>query len=288
MNRKSLQSYRWFCRNSLAKAVGPLFPGAAALVLFLGGCSSEDGVRVGVDFSRSPRWEYLFDVEVGGRFVDHDSTRTFSNGAVCRLLGTPRKGEPSALDLRISKVVIKSTILDSGECRNLTHQFENASLEIELDFGTVTVMDSVDVPVVRIGEWDLFRTFVRVVPSLPGRRMKLGETWEREKAIPLATTMGRAIGHLYQTFALDSMGTGVNRDCAYVSWKFTYRIEPLEKDSAGAFSVLPLLGTGTGLAVFNVSHKYLASAKVHFKVPRPHEGLDISWEETVSLRLKDG
>lgn len=256
-----------------------------ALPLLLA-CGGGDGIRLRVDYSTRPVWNYRFSADVTGRLTEADSTRHFSNTASCLLVGEGRKGSPAALDLRFRDVTVISTLLDSAECRNLERQFEETALGIELANGVVDIFDTLAVPVVRIGEWDLVRTFVRAIPSLPGMKVVAGEGWEREKTVPLMTSLGRAAGHLYQSFVLDSVAEGGTD--AWVSWRFTYRIEPLDADNASLFPLLPLAGTGTGQAHFSLAGNYLESVQVTFRVPRSHEGPDLSWEENLTLRLIDG
>jgi hypothetical protein len=126
-----------------------------------------------------------------------------------------------------------------------------------------------------------------VIPSLPASGVRPGATWAREREIPLITTHGNAVGHLYQSFVLDSVSRDTeNNVLAHVSWEFSYRIEVLEDSDLGLLAEAPRMGSGTGYAVFNTTDKFLGASSIVFTVPRRHKPeLDISWTENAKLTL---
>jgi hypothetical protein len=134
-----------------------------------------------------------------------------------------------------------------------------------------------------VGEWDLSRSFLKVLPALPEKPVRAGERWERERQFPLETNHGKAIGHLYQLFTLDSLSGDNVAKKAYLSWLFKYLIEPLSTDSI-FLEKLPLNGDGNGRAVFDLDSKTIEVAHASFST-QSESSSDITWMETVHLEM---
>jgi hypothetical protein len=171
--------------------------------------------------------------------------------------------------------------------QNLTEQAKGVRLTCALNDGMIIPEDSSSLPLVRIGGWDLFKDLAKTVPALPKVKVRVKTTWDREKTIPLETNHGSAAGHLLQSFWLDSLYTD-NRNVsrALLRWKFTYRVEFKDLDTAGLLDNMPTKGSGTGTSAINVTGKTLESASVNFVVPAPDKGeFRISWREDIELKL---
>jgi hypothetical protein len=245
-------------------------------------------VTLQADFSAQQHWKYRMHVQINGNFLHNDSAANFSNTAQCLLTGSPVASQPSSLIFSLSNVSIASSVIDSAEILNLEKQFENLQMVYFGSSGELAPVDTATVPIVHIGGWDLYHTMARLVPALPQQAVQVGAQWERERQIPLASTVSKGIGHLYQSFRLDSLSSsaGGNQD-AYLSWKFSYRIEYIGKPSSPVADDIPLLGNGTGNAIFNVTGKYLVKAEVAFKVERNKQSaLGMTWSEHATLTLE--
>ncbi len=262
---------------------------ALAACILAAGCGNSGKVRLSVDFSKHVRWRYSVSAVINGSISSADTQRTFTSAAACTLSGTPDAKNSTVLHASVTGVSISSNILSEAETRNLREQAQSARLSCRLADGIVVPEDSSAMPVVRIGEWDLYKDLAKTVPALPKIAIKPGFSWERIHDIPLDTKQGNATGHLFQSFSLDS----VLRDdkgpaTAVVSWKFTYRIEFGGRASAGLYASVPSAGSGSGRAVLDVRNKCLKRAQMHFDVPSATQGMfRISWNEDIDLGLME-
>lgn len=251
------------------------------------GCADHASVRLSLDFSKQSAWRYTLNAVVNGSIASRDTQRTFTSTAHCTLDGTVDPSHPKVLHAAVSSVSISSNILGEAEVQNLTEQAKGVRLICALNDGMIVPEDSSALPLVRIGEWDLFKDLAKTVPALPIVKVRVGSTWDREKTIPLETKHGSAAGHLLQSFSLDSLySDNRNMSLALLRWKFTYQLEFKRLDTDGLLDNMPSKGSGTGNAVINVTEKTLESASVHFIVPAASEGdFRISWREDIELKL---
>jgi hypothetical protein len=260
----------------------------AVIACFLwAGCGNSGSVRLSLDFSKRPEWRYAVSATINGSIVSVDTQRTFTSAAQCTLSGRPDTKNPALLHASVASVSVSSTILGDAEIQNLKEQARAVRLSCALADGAVVPEDSSAVPVVRIGEWDLYKDLAKTVPALPKIPIRPGSTWDRERTIPLDTKQGNALGHLFQSFSMDSLRTNGSGDViAVLSWKFTYRVEFKDRDTSGLYGGVPSAGSGNGHAVVNVTGKSLERASVHFDVPAATHGMfRISWREDILLNL---
>jgi len=180
-----------------------------------------------------------------------------------------------------------STILGKDELDNLTQQAREVKLLCDLGKATIVPDGSTDLPLIRIGEWDVFTDLLKALPALPNMNVKKGASWDREKTIPLDTRQGKATGHMYQSFKLDSIYLSPKKHIlAHILWDFTYQIDIHDRDSLKILDRMPSRGVGKGQAFFDVTEKRLDFARASFSVPQANEGLyKISWNEIISLRF---
>jgi hypothetical protein len=165
-------------------------------------------------------------------------------------------------------------------------QSREVRLACNLQDGMIAPEDSTALPLIRIGEWDVFKDLAKTIPALPKIAVKPGATWDREKAVPIDTRYGSAMGHLLQSFRLDSIALPASgKRLAHVGWTFTYLVEVRDRDSNGFLDSMPSKGNGTGRALINLNDKTLETASMSFSVAAPAEGTyRISWNEDISMR----
>jgi hypothetical protein len=249
-------------------------------------CTHDASVRIGVDFTSRVQWRYAASVDISG-FAANAAGRTEYTGAlICRLTGAPRSTEPQRCDLSASDCRVSSDFLNEAQIRNLVEQFQRARYILDMNTATIAAADTTMLPVFMIGEWDLFRSFAKALPALPGTPVSAGSSWEREKTLPIGTVYGNAAGHLYQRFTVDSVyRRGDDATMAAVSWTYSYRIEPEKSDTAGMFAKIPLAGKGRGAALFNIAKKCLESAQVSFETDTA--ATKAGWRENVALKLEE-
>jgi hypothetical protein len=250
-------------------------------------CADKESVRLTIDFSTRSEWRYALCATVKGSIVSADTQRTFESAAQCTLRGKPDTLIPSILHAVVSSVTISSDILGEAEIRNLVEQAKGVRLTCAITDGMVTPEDSSTLPIVLLGEWNLYKDLAKTIPALPKIKIRPKSSWDREKAFPLETKQGSAVGNLYQTFSLDSLYRGEG-DCTFalIRWKFTYLVTLKDPDTTGLLFNIPLKGTGTGSAVVNVTGKTLERASVRFFVPASNNGtFKLSWKEEIELTL---
>lgn len=262
---------------------------AMGLVLALGfGSCSHNATRLEVNFLSRTQWVYALKVDVNGSLPMGDSVHGFENHATGFLVGEALADEPSTIRMHTDSLTIHSTMLTRAERQNLISQFEQTPLTIRLEEGAVEVREKLNMPMVMLGGWDLYRTFVRLIPSIPQSSVRPGSSWERERLLPLNSAVGCGVGHLYQSFVYDSLTKTPGGRVAHVSWKFRYQIEILKPDSALAIEQITQSGSGSGVARFDLDERALRFAAIDFQtdVPLPSRQ-GIQWHEHAEMKLLD-
>lgn len=257
---------------------------ACSMVLL--SCQHTERVTLAVDFSQAAHWHYLLGVDINGALRAGDSSRDFSTSLRTYLKGGLLTHDSTAVLFKTGQTVITSNFLSDQDRGNLTRQIDNATLDFSPRDGAFETTDPSLKPFVNVGGWNLLRSFARVMPALPGSPVRVGSTWDRERTFPLETDHGNATGWLYQSFTLDSISAVDSQRCAFLSWRFSYRIQPDKSDAATMLDTLPLKGSGNGSALIGLGSKTLLKAHAAFEVPaEPKSPVKASWQESVHLEL---
>ncbi len=277
----------FFKKKALCMAIKKQHLVALVAIVLLSECGNGRDVRLSLDFSKRAEWRYALRADISGIIVSTDTQRAFASSAQCTLSGKADARNPNLLHANVAWVSVSSNILGDAELKNLEEQAKGVRLSWALAEGVIIPEDSITVPQVRIGEWDLYKDLAKTLPALPKVRMRVGATWERERTIPLDTKRGNAVGHLYQSFSLDSLSvSSTGSTLAALSWKFIYRVEFKDYGAMGLPNDVPPRGSGTGSAIVNVTNKTLDRASLHFEVPAAANGaFRISWKEAIELHL---
>lgn len=253
-------------------------------------CQRTERITLAIDFSRAPLWHYMLGIDITGNLKAGDSSRDYTSSLRTYLRGGLSPCDSNAVHFKTSQTIITSNFLNGQDRVNLTRQLENNTLYFSSRDGAFDATDTSLQPLVNVGGWNLFRSFARVVPLLPENPVHVGSTWDRERTFPLETDHGNAVGWLYQSFTLDSISKAGSKRFAFISWSFSYRIQPEKSDTATMLDTLPLKGSGSGAAVIDCTSKVLIKANSVFDVP-PVASLPssapvkASWQESVHLEL---
>jgi len=252
-------------------------------------CARREPVTLTVDFTTRDSWVYEFNVSVGGKVAMRDSTAACAHAIHGRLTGIPDTADPSALTVTTGDVVLESSMLDEDEKENMRRLLDNFTISFSLRNGLNDMSDSLKTPLMPAGQWDLYRHFAKMLPVLPEGRVRPGYTWERHAQVPLPTSHGDAVGHLYQSFRFDSL-TGRAPDhgrYAHLSWQFSYAIETGHTDTAGLLDEIPHTGSGAGSATVDVDAKSLREAAVEFTIPQDSKSdvFSIEWNEKAWIKI---
>lgn len=250
-------------------------------------CDRGPAVELTVDFSSRGRWIYDFDFTTGGIFAWGDSSRDLTSRLTCRLVATPEPGHSCNVVVTADSVDISSTLLDSAEIASIAARLGRIERTLTLCDSAFYLIDSAALPVAGVGEWDLYRQIAKVLPSLPQGAVRPGFAWERQREMPLETSHGPTVAHLYQSFAFDSIGADIrDRECAYISWHFRYIVDAHGIDSSAGIDDLPLSGKGGAHAVLDLDAKSLLSARMFFVAPVcTLSAVSVAWEEEAELAL---
>lgn len=260
-----------------------LLIGCCCLLLM---CSGDDTVSLRVDFSSRPVWHYDLFLSLAGEAAMADSQFNMASTLETRLAGTPDGTDGQKLILRPSDVVVSSPHLSGVDNRNLKARIEQSQFYISSEKGVLGLPDSALTTSFGIDEWNLYRHFVKLVPSLPQSPVSEGFQWEREKIIPVSTVHGDITAVLFQAYTIDSVRTYTDKTIAYMSWSFNYTLQESDSDGAGPLSTMSKRGRGIGAARINVSDKELLDARVEFTVPQTDlPSVTVDWKESASLTL---
>jgi hypothetical protein len=260
----------------------------AFLVVCIAGCSRDRSVELTLDFSRAPQWRYALEASVHGTIATAQARRAFMSAAQCTLLCTVDAKNVALLHVTVPYARFSSNMLDDAELENLMEQAREVRIACNLRDGMIAPEDSAALPLIQIGEWDVFKDLATTIPALPKIAVKPGATWDREKAVPIDTRHGTAMGHLLQSFRLDSIALPASgKRVAHVGWSFTYLVDlRRDRDANGFLDSMPSKGNGTGGALINLDDKTLETASMSFSVASPKDGtFGISWDENISLNL---
>jgi len=249
-------------------------------------CQNREKVDLRLDFSKAENWRFLLGVDVHGNIAMDTIDSSFVGGIRTYLEGT-EQDENGMVQFTTSGTRITSNFLSEQKRRDLEYQFEGMRFSFSPHDEIVAVVDSSSVPAIRVGGWDLYRSFVKVIPVFPGHRVAPGATWERQRQFPVETTQGSAMGHLYQSFKFESVFENENNTrMAAVSWDFTYRIELIDVDSISIIEDIPLEGKGNGNFMFNIAQRALIKADAQFEVAQINKPkARVEWSESVHLEL---
>lgn len=266
-----------------------IFLSFSCWLIFLS-CQRTERITLAIDFSKAPLWHYMLGIDITGNLQSGSSSRVFSSSLRTFLKGELSPNDSNSVHFKTSQTVVTSNFLSEPERVNLTRQMENNTLYFSSNDGAFDAADTSLQPLINVGGWNLFRSFARVVPLLPEAPVHVGSTWDRERTFPLETDHGNAIGWLYQSFTLDSIAKVDSLRCAFISWTFSYRIQPEKSDTATVLDTLPLKGSGSGTALIDCTSKVLIKAHALFEVPPlaalPSKSLlKASWHESVHLEI---
>lgn len=252
-------------------------------LIFLLSCRKDEKIKLSLDISKAPDWNYLFSVDIKS-IIGKDSSATSYKSSLRTYLKYYNLDRNGTANFKLSAPHITSDFLGEQEIGNLERQFETVVLKLKTKEVAVDTEDSLDMPVSMAGEWNLSRNFLKVLPAFPERPVAVGERWERERQFPLESNHGKAVGHLYQLFTLDSISSvkGISRK-AYLDWLFKYQIELVSSDSTD-LDKLPLNGSGCGTTVIDLANNTIEVAHAVFETQsEPSSG--IGWMETVHLEM---
>jgi len=252
---------------------------ALGAALVLAGCARDEKVTLALDFSSRLQWCYRMSVEVevgaGSDTATHGTSR--ARATVCLRAST---SEPGEVVVAFEDLELTSGVLHAAEVEHARRRLTGWPVRFRMRDGVLAPLDTAALAEMQFGGWDLYRVVARTVPALPAAPVGVGETWDREYDMPLADALTRSVGHLYQTYTLDSVRSAGDARLACLSWKYTYRVESLA-DSGGVPGELAA-GKGTGSAVLDLGVKALREARVDFRVPGDTLAAPV-WRERVEI-----
>ncbi|MBD3321555.1 MAG: hypothetical protein GF350_10725 [Chitinivibrionales bacterium] len=256
------------------------------VLAFLVMCSKEPSVTLDVDFSTKEQWKYNARILINGSVSANDTSTGYSGMAQCILLGNSHADKPQRLDITIPSVRLTADFMDNAEKENLKKQIEQLRLEVNLDEGTTSMPDTSNLPTLINGGWGLDKNLAKVLPVLPDAEVSPGFKWERNKQASIATSHGDAVTHLFQAFIVDSIYRSRGDTKASISWDLSYKVEPIQADTAGLLDQLPRGGEGKGHAIINTSENIIEHARIEFEVSSDNNAeVKIGWKELVELSV---
>jgi len=261
---------------------------SAALLFFIYGCGSNEKVFLEIDYSGSAEWQYLLGADIYGTAVesDSDSLQTFSGSLRAYLHGlSSADGVDSSKDevsFGLKDVNFIAPFLPEDEREDIYNRLSEMQVFISGSNG-VTLSDTIGMPGVLSGGWDIMRSIARVVPALPNAHMAVKSSWEREQRFPVTVQNGQGDVLLYQFFTLDSVYHNQGVQEAALSWAFNYRVA-LVDSSVSSSRKYPLSGSGRGSAVLDVKQKKLLKSKASFQVTHS-QNANVELNEIVHLEV---
>jgi len=257
---------------------------STVMAFFIYGCGSGEKVFLEIDYSGSAEWQYLLGADIYGTAAepDNDSVQTFSGSLRAYLHGLNLTGETDspAVSFGLRDVTFIAPFLPEDEREDIHNRLSEMRVIISENNG-ISLSDTLGMPGVLSGGWDIMRSVARVMPALPNAHMAVKSSWEREQRFPLTTPTGQGDVLLYQFFTLDSVYFNRGVQEAALSWAFNYRVA-LVDGGASSSHKYPLSGSGRGNAVLDVKQKKLLKSKANFQVTHS-QNANVELNEIVHL-----
>jgi len=234
--------------------------------LVVAGCGSSEKALLEIDFSSAPEWKYLFGANIYGtpEADSADSQKAYSGSLRAYLQGLPGEAEPERARFGLRDITVIAPFFPEQELEDIQKRLTD--LTVSVSENSISLSDTIGIPGVMSGGWDIMRCITRVMPVMPNTEMRVGTSWDREQRFPLTVDQGKADGLLYQLFTLDSIyKTESGISAAALSWVFTYRVS-LVDEGASTSRKYPLQGSGRGTAVLDLAKKKLLNSKATFEV----------------------
>ncbi len=248
--------------------------------ILLVGCGGKEKAFVDLDYTKAESWKYLIGSDIYGLVASQDSQQSYSGSFRAYLEGIEGSND-GQMQFRMKDVKVVAGFLNDDELTSLQKRLAELTVSLSQSEG-VKISDTLDIPAIPAGGWDVLRSVARVLPVLPGAEMAVGSSWEREQQFPLHLKQGSATGLLYQVFRLDSIThPTAGKTCAALSWVFTYRVS-LQNDSIPLARSVPLSGSGLGNAIVDVDQKLILKSKASLQMSHAGDS-HIEFSETVHL-----
>lgn len=262
-------------------------PFMVSLCLLLFACSGDQVVSISWDTLLRDGQAYELSVVVKGNVGMEESERAFSGTLDGKLL-IERTGNSKQVSFGITQPELETNYLDTPALRHSQMLLEKQSVVFRIENGDLLLPDAMGEYLPMPSQWDIVRNLSRVVPSFPQSPSRVGTVWDRQRTIPLATRSGDVLGHLFQSFSLDSVTETEQESVAWVSWKYTYKVESLKEDSLVVLDKLPQGGKGTVVARVNLERNILEFARSDFQtVHKDPQGVEMALNESVVLQLAE-
>jgi len=234
--------------------------------LFVFGCNSSEKALLEIDFSSAAEWKYLFGANIYGtsEAAPADSQKAYSGSLRAYFQGLPGEAGPGKARFGLKDITVIAPFFSEQELEDIRNRL--SELTVSVSENSVSLSDTIGIPGVMSGGWDIMRCITRVMPVMPNAEMRVGTSWDREQRFPMTVDQGKADGLLYQLFTLDSLyKIEGGASAAAISWVFTYRVS-LVDEMASTSRKYPLSGSGRGTAVLDLSKKKLINSKATFEV----------------------
>ncbi len=251
--------------------------------LVITGCQKEKTYTLKVDYSAKKQWTYTIEYTSQGLFTQNDSTTTLNTVIKSALTGSTTT--PDKLKLTVQNIQITSDMLTEEEKQQVTEKLSKAEYDLALQDGTPSIDTSADLPAGSFPEWDLYRQFARLLPTLPTTSIKPGFNWERTATFPVTTMQGTVPCEVYRSYTFDSLSE--DNATALISWQFRYATDKQVIDSTNLMKQIPIAGNGTGTALFDLKNNVIKEAKMQFETPLAEIGsISVNWREEAVLKLE--
>ncbi|MDR3011898.1 MAG: hypothetical protein LBU70_01640 [Chitinispirillales bacterium] len=238
------------------------------LAFLLAGCQKERA-HIEIDFSGAAGWKYRISANITGIPAKDSSEERHSGSLMAFLQGLPTETVGEQFRAGLADVNLNAPFMPEDEREEILRRLSKLVVSVSDD--GVALSDTVGIPGVYSGAWDILRSPARAIPAIPNAVMSVGSSWEREQRFPIAVAGGEAEGYLYQFYTLDSLYKNTDGvSAADISWMFTYRVAMAEDGDRRSLR-FPLDGSGHGSAVIDLDRKKLIKSQASFQIT--HSGL---------------
>jgi len=251
--------------------------------IILSNCSKKQNpVELKLDYTAKTEWKYSVDYSSQAIFSQNDSTTTLKTSIISEINAVPYS-ESKKLVMKTENLSLTSDMMQDSVKKEITAELSRAEYSLLLENGAPAFDTAAKLPEGSFQDWNLYRQFGKLLPSLPAGKIPKGFEWERTVSLPVRTILGIIPCEVFVHYRLDSISADNNS--AFLNWQIRYSADQKFIDSIDILKQIPVSGEGYGSATIDVVNRYITEAKMEFNTPVATIGkITVSWKEFAVMK----
>jgi hypothetical protein len=242
--------------------------------------AKDNAVVLKMDYNGKHQCGYTVDYTSKGNFKQKNAVSIKTTDVRCVISAAHEMQD--LLFVKVDSITIKSDLYKEDVKKDLREKLLKSNHPLSLVNGFPSIDTSAELPAEGYLEWDLYRQLAKLLPTLPGKPIKPGFSWERTFTLPLRTARGLTPCEVYRSYTFKKL-VG---DTAMISWNFKYTAGKEPAANADALNQIPVAGKGSGSALLDVRNRCIIKAEMDFATPIAVVGdVSVTWQEKAVCTL---